>query len=102
MSIIRELRLIVSSSYYIVLSIALKAEAINSLNVAVELKNAGKLEKAMKIIEHCISLAPFDPDVLNSYGEFLEDIQNDVVGADQMYFRVRVGVFINFVCFKFV
>lgn len=70
------------------LFLALKAEAINSLNVALELKNAGKLDKAMKVIEHCISLAPYDPDVLNSYGEFLEDIQNDVVAADQMYFQV--------------
>lgn len=68
----------------------MKAEAINSLNVALELKSAGKLDKAMKIMEHCISLAPFDPDVLNSYGEFLEDIKNDVVSADQMYFQVSL------------
>lgn len=54
-----------------------------------ELKNAGKLDKAMKVMQHCISLAPFDPDVLNSYGEFLEDIKKDVVAADQMYFQVR-------------
>lgn len=62
---------------------------MNSLTVALELKNAGKFDKAMKVIEHCVSLAPFDPDILNSYGEFLEDIQNNVVAADQMYFQVR-------------
>ena len=67
--------------------------------MAVELKNAGKLEKAMKIMEHCISLAPFDPDVLNSYGEFLEDIQNDIVSADQMYFQVRIAIFMLINCF---
>ncbi len=74
---------------------ALKAEAVNSMNVALDLKNAGKYEKAMKVMEHCISLAPFDPDVLNRYGEFLEDIQNDVVTADQMYFQVRNNYFLR-------
>lgn len=61
---------------------------MNSLNIAVELKNAGKLDKAMKVMQHCVSLAPFDPDVLNSYGQFLEDIKKDIVTADQMYFQV--------------
>lgn len=69
---------------------SLKAEAVNSLNIAVELKNAGKLDKAMKVMQHCVSLAPFDPDVLNSYGQFLEDIKKDIVTADQMYFQALV------------
>lgn len=66
----------------------MKTEAVNSLSAALELKNAGKLDKAMKVIEYCVSLAPFDPDVLNRYGEFIEEIKNDVITADQMYFQV--------------
>lgn len=65
-----------------------KAEAMNSLQMALEMKNAGKFDKAMKIIEHSLSLMPKDPDILNTYGEFLEYIHNDVIRADQKYYQV--------------
>lgn len=56
--------------------------------MALELKNVGKTEKAMKLLEHAIALAPNHPDVLNHYGELLEELQQDIIKADQMYFQV--------------
>lgn len=57
--------------------------------MAIELKSLGKTEKAMKLLEHAIALAPKHPDVLNLYGELLEESQQDIIKADQMYFKVR-------------
>lgn len=51
------------------------------------MKLQGKLEKALKLFEHSMALAPQHPDVLNHYGEFLETTQDDVVEADHLYFQ---------------
>lgn len=63
-------------------------EALMSLMAANEMKSMGKVEKALKLIEHGIALAPKNPDLLNSYGELIETLQNDIVTADQMYYKV--------------
>lgn len=59
-----------------------------SLMVANEMKSMGKGEKALKLIEHGIALAPKNPDLLNGYGELIENLQKDIVKADQMYYQV--------------
>lgn len=64
-----------------------EAEALSSLNVALEMKRIGKMDKALKLFKHAVALAPQHPDILNYYGEFMEGI-NDIVLADQFYFKV--------------
>lgn len=63
-------------------------EALMSLIAANEMKSVGKGDKAMKLIEHGIALAPKNPDLLNGYGELIETLREDIVTADQMYFQV--------------
>uniref|UniRef100_A0A1B6DIV6 Protein adenylyltransferase Fic n=1 Tax=Clastoptera arizonana TaxID=38151 RepID=A0A1B6DIV6_9HEMI len=62
-------------------------EALSTLHVALDLKKMGKLEKALRLIEHALALAPKHPDILNHYGELLEESQKDIIQADQMYFQ---------------
>lgn len=62
-------------------------EAISSLSAALEMKSEGKHDKAMKLFQHAAVLAPKHPDILNYYGEFLEETQNDIMLADQLYFQ---------------
>jgi len=52
------------------------------------MKSMGKGEKALKLIEHGIALAPKNADLLNSYGELIETLRDDIVTADRMYFQV--------------
>ncbi|KAE8744434.1 hypothetical protein FOCC_FOCC008909 [Frankliniella occidentalis] len=66
---------------------AAEAEAEGSLHAALEMKRQGKLEKALKLFEHAYILAPLHTDILNHYGEFLEDTQKDIIMADQLYFQ---------------
>lgn len=61
------------------------AEAAVSLNAALEMKKMGKSDKALKLFQHAFALSPKHPDILNHYGEFLEDTKKDVVKADQLY-----------------
>ena len=61
-------------------------EALGSLKIAIEMKLNGKDEKALKLFQHAIALAPQHPEVLTHYGEFLE-YRSDVVSADQLYFK---------------
>lgn len=61
------------------------AEAVVSLNAALDMKKFGKAEKALKLFQHAFALSPKHADVLNYYGEFLEDTKKDVVKADQLY-----------------
>ncbi|XP_043278497.1 protein adenylyltransferase Fic isoform X2 [Venturia canescens] len=66
---------------------ALEAEALSSLHLALEMKLAGKQKKAIKLFQHAVALAPHHPDILNHYGEFLEQTQNDVIKANEFYVR---------------
>lgn len=61
------------------------AEAVVSLNAALEMKKNGKADKALKLFQHAFALSPKHADILNHYGEFLEETKNDVVRADQLY-----------------
>lgn len=61
------------------------AEAVVSLNAALEMKKNGKTDKALKLFQHAFALSPKHADILNHYGEFLEDTKKDVVKADQLY-----------------
>ncbi|XP_063616337.1 protein adenylyltransferase Fic isoform X2 [Cydia splendana] len=61
------------------------AEAVVSLAAALEMKKHGKADKALKLFQHAFALSPKHADVLNHYGEFLEDTKKDVVRADQLY-----------------
>lgn len=63
-------------------------EALSTLKVAVELKLQGKMDKALRLFQHALALAPKHPEVLNKYGECLEHHYSDVISADQMYFQV--------------
>ena len=47
----------------------------------------GKHQKAHKLYKHAFALDPTHPDVLNSYGEYLEKFQKDIVKAEHMYCR---------------
>lgn len=62
-------------------------EALGSLRLALEMKLNGKFDKALKLYQHAIALAPNHPKILCQYGEFLEYIQKDLVQADRFYFR---------------
>lgn len=66
------------------------SEAYNCLQAAMTFKQAGKFKKAKKILEHAAAIAPDNPDVLNFYGEFLEQTHKDVVTADELYSRALV------------
>ncbi|CAB0005695.1 unnamed protein product [Nesidiocoris tenuis] len=50
----------------------------------------GKTEKARKLFEHAVALAPRNPDVLNRYGEFLEYSAKDIVKADHLYLKALI------------
>jgi Fic family protein len=63
------------------------SEIFNILQAAIGFKLAGKNHKALKLLEHATAVAPDNPDVLNWYGEFLEQIRHDVVTADELYFK---------------
>lgn len=63
-------------------------EAYNTLQAAIAFKLSGKNHKAIKLFEHAAAIAPDNADVLNWYGEFLEQQHQDVVTADELYFKV--------------
>lgn len=66
---------------------ASEKEALSSLHAALEMKKEGKHDKASKLFRHASVLAPKHPDILNHYGEFLEETQNNIMLADQLYFQ---------------
>ncbi|KAF7270206.1 FIC domain protein adenylyltransferase [Rhynchophorus ferrugineus] len=62
------------------------SEVYNTIQAALAFKMAGKNNKAMKLFEHASAMAPDNADVLNWYGEFLEQ-HYDIVTADELYFK---------------
>lgn len=66
----------------------LDSEALQSLEAALEMLKIGKHDKAHRLFEHALALSPQHPDILNNYGEFIENTHNDIINADQMYFKV--------------
>jgi len=66
------------------------AEAVNSLNAALEMRKLNKNLKAKKLFLHALALAPRNPRTLLHYGLFLEEFGrdgNDLVEADHQYAR---------------
>ncbi|XP_011688992.1 PREDICTED: adenosine monophosphate-protein transferase FICD homolog [Wasmannia auropunctata] len=68
-------------------STATTTEALASLHLALDMKLSGKQEKAVKLFQHALALAPCHPDILNHYGEFVEHTQNNVIKANEFYVR---------------
>ncbi|XP_055390030.1 protein adenylyltransferase Fic [Condylostylus longicornis] len=62
-------------------------EAISTLRLAIEMKSAGKPDKACRLFKHAVALAPKHPEILVNYGEFLEQYHKDIVQADQLYYQ---------------
>ncbi|XP_023159844.2 protein adenylyltransferase Fic [Drosophila hydei] len=62
-------------------------EALGALRLAQEMYMTGKDDKAARLFEHALALAPKHPEVLLRYGEFLEHNQRNIVLADQYYFQ---------------
>ncbi|XP_035908539.1 protein adenylyltransferase Fic [Anopheles stephensi] len=60
-------------------------EALGSLKMALEMKQLGKDDKALRLFQHALALSPKHPEILTKYGEFLEHNRQDVVSADQYY-----------------
>ncbi|XP_059142319.1 protein adenylyltransferase FICD-like [Physella acuta] len=62
-----------------------KREAVAAMNIALDLQNRGKTDKAMKVFQHALALDPSHADILTAFGEFLEWHVKDIVKADHMY-----------------
>ncbi|KAH8272190.1 hypothetical protein KR018_010650 [Drosophila ironensis] len=62
-------------------------EALGALRLAQNMYMAGKNDKAARLFEHSLALAPRHPTVLLRYGEFLERSKRNVVLADQYYLQ---------------
>lgn len=65
-------------------------EVEHCLKAAHAYKVSGKNDKALRLFEHAAAMAPNNPDVLIRYGEYLEEMHKDVVGADELYFKVNI------------
>lgn len=61
-------------------------EALSNLKVALEMRAVGKDEKALRLFQHALALAPKHPEILVKYGEYLEH-NKDILMADQMYLQ---------------
>ena len=62
-----------------------KREAVAAMNIALDLQNRGRTDKALKVFQHALALDPSHADILTAFGEFLEWHVKDVVKADHMY-----------------
>ncbi|XP_046645877.1 protein adenylyltransferase Fic-like [Daphnia pulicaria] len=62
-------------------------EALGALHAAIEMHKSGKHSKAMKLFSHALALNPEHPDILNHYGEFLEETERNLLDADYHYSR---------------
>ena len=56
-----------------------------ALGLALNMQNAGKLDKAGRIYNYALSLDPKNTDTLTSYGEYLELHKKDVIKAEHFY-----------------
>ncbi|KAK5643753.1 hypothetical protein RI129_007598 [Pyrocoelia pectoralis] len=68
-------------------SLVTHTEVQHLLKAALAFKLSGKVDKAMKLLEHVASIAPQNPDLLNQYGEYIEHTHNDIVAADVLYYK---------------
>lgn len=70
--------------------LANEAEAVSTLNVALEMKHQGKIAKAKKLFDHAYKLCPTNADVLTEFGLFEEEFTHDVVQAEHLYSRALI------------
>ena len=68
-------------------SVPLDREALAAMKLALMMKEGGRKDKALKLFQQAESLAPFHPDILLNYGEFLEE-EEDIVQAENLYSKV--------------
>ena len=66
---------------------ASEAEAMKNLKAALNFKNKGQNEKALRLFKHAMALCPKHPELLNHYGEFLIDISQDPLEADHLFVK---------------
>lgn len=71
-------------SFLIFLDLALSHEVSAILNKAIEFKNNNKRDKALKLLKQCKSLSPRNPDILNYFGEELEE-KSEIIDAEHHY-----------------
>jgi fido (protein-threonine AMPylation protein) len=64
-----------------------RAEALATMQLAVQFKDRGKADKAKKLFKHAVALVPNHPDILTQYGLFIEEVRKDVVKAEHLYKR---------------
>jgi len=66
------------------------AEALKSLGAALTLKAKKMTDKARKVFLHAIALSPNNPRILNCYGEFVEEVDLEVLEADHLYTKAMI------------
>lgn len=71
------------TSLTVLLDWVLNSEVNTILQKAIQLKTEGNIDKAMKLLKKCKALSPKHPDVLNYFGEGLE--QNNIIEAEHHY-----------------
>lgn len=74
-------------------NVANDAEALNSLNAALEMQKVNKYLKAKKLFLHSLALSPRNGRILLQYGHFLEETDHaghDLIEADHQYARAVV------------
>ena len=66
------------------------AEALQALSGALNLMAKNHMDKARKVFEHAMALSPNNPKILNRYGEFIEEQDQDALRADFMYTKALI------------
>ncbi|XP_041367292.1 protein adenylyltransferase FICD-like [Gigantopelta aegis] len=82
-----ETSLVLRPKAKVIISKDVKREAVAALNIALDLQEQGKSERAQKVFQHALSLDPSHADILTAFGEFIEIFEKDVIKADHMYRR---------------
>lgn len=54
------------------------------------MKRKNHLEKARKVFLHAVALSPKNSEILNRFGEFIEETEKDVLEADHMYTKAML------------
>ena len=61
------------------------------MKLAKEMIKQGRADKALKIYLHALALDPHNPELLNSYGEFLETYKKDILNAEHNYCKAVIS-----------
>lgn len=63
-------------------------EALNSLRMALKMKQSSRYEKAKILMQHAMALKPNHPEILNHYAELLEG--DNIIEADRLYAKALI------------